>query len=389
MKNLLTFIEKSRLLVTLLFLIVISSCGTQDKTPNVSEMRDQEFQKILSNAKLSSDAPAIMLSVARPSKNWSWSGAIGKANIGSSETATTQHRFRIASATKMFTAAAILLLEEENKLSITDPISKHLSTAMFSSIKNRIPNADNITIRNLLNHTSSLGEYTGTTEFSNLFPNRNFSPTREQVIEVGLKYSPSGSFGSWNYSNPGYNLLSIIIEKVSGKDCRTFIKERIIDYLKLSNTYFPNDEFMNAPFITPYFTLTPPAKETDNYAIFNCNWAIGTGDLVSSLSDLQTFMQALVQGKLITSESVLKMKTNTVASSYTGLSGEKYGLGVFMCDDPEFFGHAGDLFGIHTKVFYLKTIDTYIITVVNLNNKDVELFEIMGAVSDWITKNDK
>ncbi|MEI8110192.1 MAG: serine hydrolase domain-containing protein [Chitinophagia bacterium] len=388
MKLIVSIFEKYRLISTLLVIVIISSCNKKDNSPTISEIREQEFQKILSDAKLNTQSPALMLSVARPSKNWSWSGAIGKANIGSSENATVQHRFRVASVTKMFTAAAILLLEEEKKLSLTDPISIHLSTSMFLTIKNKIPNADNITIRNLLNHTSSLGEYTGKTDFINLFPNKNSAPTRQQVIEIGLKYSPAGSFGSWNYSNTGYNLLSIIIEKVSGKDYRTFIKERIIDYLKLSNTYFPNDEFMQAPFITPYFTLTPPAKEADNFATFNCNWAIGTGDLVSSLSDLQTFMQALIQGKLITSQSILKMNNNPVSSSYTGLPGEKYGLGVFMCDNPEFFGHAGDLFGIHTKVFYINKIDTYIITVLNLNDNDTIAFEMIGTVSDWIKNND-
>lgn len=389
MKLIRTIFEKKRLIPTLLLIIVISSCNKKDNSPAISEIRDQEFQKILSDAKSNTESPALLLSVARPSKNWSWSGAIGKANIGSSENATIQHRFRIASVTKMFTAAAILLLEEENKLSLTDPIKLHLSSAMMLSIKNKIPNADNITIRNLLNHTSTLGEYTGTTDYANLFPNKNSAPTRQQVIEIGLKYSPVGSFGTWNYSNTGYNLLSIVIEKVSGKDYRTFIKERIIDYLKLSNTYFPNDELMQAPFITPYFTFTPPAKEADNFATFNCNWAIGTGDLVSSLGDLQTFIQSLVQGKLIKSQSFLKMNADPISSSYTGLPGEKYGLGVFMCDNPEFFGHAGDLFGIHTKVFYIKTIDSYIITVVNLNNNDDVAFNMIASVSDWIKNNDK
>jgi D-alanyl-D-alanine carboxypeptidase len=365
----------------------ISSC-TKSDTDDSDQVRSQALQKILEETKSSSEAPAVMLSIARPSKNWKWSGAIGKANIGSNEIASTDHRWRVASVTKMFTAAAVMMLVEENKINLDGSISLYLSPSMMANISSRITNANSIKVRNLLNHTSSLGEYTGTNEFSSLFPNSNSAPTREQAIDIGLQYSPAGNMGTWNYSNTGYNLLSLIIENVSGKPYRTFVKERILDPLKMYNSYFSNDEFMIQPFITPYFTLTPPVTEQNNFALFNCNWGIGTGDLISSQEDLQTFLQALMRGKIVSNQSLQLMKSNGVPSAYLGLPSETYGLGLMMAEDPDFIGHAGDLFGIHTKAFYLKSIDTYIITTVNQNDQDIQVFGMIGKVKNWIENND-
>ena len=383
--------KKLFLLPVLGIMLLNSSCRRDDSSDELgsNQKRTQALQEILAETKSASQAPAIMLSVARPSKNWKWLGALGKANIGSNEIATTAHRWRVASVTKMFTAAAVMLLVEENKISLDDNIGKHLYPSMMAKISSRISTVNSIKVRNLLNHTSSLGEYTGTTEFLSLFPNPNSAPTREQVIDLGLQNSPVGDIGSWNYSNTGYGLLSLIIEKVSGKPYRTFVKERILDPLKMNNSYFPNDEFMIKPFLTPYFTTTPPATEQNNVALFNCNWGIGTGDLISSQEDLQTFLQALMQGKIVSNQSLQLMKSNGVPSAYTGLPSETYGLGLMMAENPDFIGHAGDLYGIHTKAFYLGSIDTYIITAINLSDQDNQVFEMMAKVKDWIEKNDK
>jgi D-alanyl-D-alanine carboxypeptidase len=380
---------KKKILFTVLGIIFFTSSCTKSDTDDSDQVRSQALQNILAETKSSSDAPAIMLSVARPSKNWKWSGAIGKANIGSNEIASTDHRWRVASVTKMFTATAVMMLVEENKINLDGSISLYLSPSMMANISSHITNANSIKVRNLLNHTSSLGEYTGTNEFLSLFTNSNSAPTREQVIDIGLQNSPAGNMGTWKYSNTGYNLLGLIIENASGKPYRTFVKERILDPLKMYNSYFSYDEFMIQPFLTPYFTTTPPATEQNNFALFNCNWAIGTGDLISSQQDLQTFLQALMQGKIVSNQSLQIMKSNGVSSSYTGLPSETYGLGLMMAENPDFIGHAGDLFGIHTKAFYLKSIDTYIITTVNLNDQDGQVFEMMGKVKDWIEKNDK
>lgn len=375
--------------ISLCLMVSFTACKKNDTPVGSDQLREQEFQKILSETKSKSPAPAIMLAVARPSKNWQWSGAIGKANIGANEAASIAHRWRVASVTKMFTAVSIMLLVEENKISLDDNISLHLTSGIMAKISSRVPNANTIKVRNLLNHTSSLGEYTGTIEYLNLFPNLNSAPTREQVIDIGIQKSPVGTIGKWYYSNTGYSLLSLIIEKVSGKPYRSFVKERILDPLKMNNSYFPNDEFIIKPFLTPYFTTTPPVTEQNNFATFNCNWGIGTGDLVSSLADLQTFMQAMMQGKIVSNQSIQIMQNNGVQSTYTGLPSETYGLGLIQSDVASFIGHPGTLFGIATNVFYLKSIDTYIVTAINLNDQEQEVFDMIAKVKEWIEINDK
>lgn len=374
----------------LTLLILVSSCKKKDEGSSTNSLRNQELQKILSDTKGATNASAMMMAVSRPSKNWNWAGAVGQANIGAAEDATSSHRFRVASVTKMFTAASILLLVQENKLSLEDKISLHLSPSLMTKIKEKIPTAENITVRNLLNHTSTLGEYTGTPEFNDLLFVQNAAPSREDVIDIGLNYSPVDSvIGHWHYSNTGYSLLSIIIEKVSAKPYRTFVKERILDPLQMQNTYFPNDAFMIKPYLTPYFTATPPATEQDNVAVLNCNWAMGTGDLVSSLADLQTFLQALMRGRIVSTQLLQMMQSDAVASAYTGLPNESYGLGLMMCADPDFVGHPGGLYGIYTNAFYFKSMDTYIITAVNTNGYDDKILEMMGKVLEWIKNNDQ
>ena len=378
------------LLVVCSIAATLTSCKKDKETP--PDLRAIGLQKILTEAKDSSKAPAIVLSVARPSRNWSWASAVGEANTTTKEAATVAHKFRAASITKMFTAAAVMLLVQENKLKLSDKISQHLSASMMQQITDKVPQAAELTIQHLLNHTSSFAEYTGTAPFSNyVFTDPPAQTTPEAVIAIGLAISPAVAIGTFKYSNVNYNLLGLIIEKVSATPYRTFVSERILKPLQMTNSYFSGDEKMTAPFLSQYFPTTANSEVlTDVTSFMNINWALATGDLITTTGDLQKFLQALIQGRIVSPQSLATMRNANVPSNVFGLPGEKYGLGLFDSPTPvNFVGHHGDFLGVYTKAYYIQNLDLYVVCAFNGKDDNDQGFELIPKVIEFVEQNDK
>jgi D-alanyl-D-alanine carboxypeptidase len=150
--------------------------------------------------------------------------ALGLADVEQRVPVTSETVFEIGSVTKQFTAAGILLLAQEEKLTVDDSICRHLKTA---------PQAwTNITIRHLLTHTSGIKSYTGLNGFE---LTRHL--TQEQFIRALAEHPLEFATGeTWKYSNSGYNLLGFIIENVSGKSYWDFMQARIFNPLKMTAT---------------------------------------------------------------------------------------------------------------------------------------------------------
>lgn len=365
----------------------LSSCKkNDDETPKpspVTDKRNDQLNTLLTNFKSNTTAPALLASVIRPGTNLSWLGTTGKANLASNESVTINHKFRAASVTKMFTAVSIMMLVEENKLSINDKISKYLSQNLMAKIRAKVPKADDITIKNLLTHTSSLADYTGTTEFANYWGANTTNTSRDSVINIGISLSPIGTFGSFSYSNTGYNLLGIIIETVSNQTYHNFVKERIFKKLDMNVSYFPTDDKITPPFVSQYF------KQQNDYIDVtdaSHNWANATGDLISTMGDLQKFIQGLAQNKLISPQSLATMKQEAVPSAIFGFDKESYGLGLIISEAPSFFGHSGDLYGIHTTVYYAPDLNAYIVCA---SSGEAQAASLTGAIYEWVQENDK
>jgi CubicO group peptidase (beta-lactamase class C family) len=375
------------ILFVLSFTIIFSSCRkNDDSTPEpspVTDKRNDQLNALLANYKSNTTAPALLASVFKPGTNLNWLGSIGKANLASNESVTVNHKFRAASVTKMLTGVSIMILSEENKLSIDDKISKYLSESLMNKIRAKIPEADAITIKNLLNHTSTLEDYTGSIEFVNYWGANPTNTSRDSVINIGISLSPVGTFGSFNYSNTGYNLLGIIIETVSNQTYHSFVKERIFNKLDMKVSYFPTDDKIRPPFVSQYFK---PQNDYIDVTDGSHNWANATGDVISTIGDLQKFIQGLVQNKLISPQSLATMKQEAVPSEIFGFEKESYGLGLIISENPSFFGHSGDLYGIHTTVYYVPDLDAYIVCA---SSGEDEAANLTGAIYEWIQKNDK
>ncbi len=150
----------------------------------------------------------------------------GYANLDEKIPNTPNTRFRIASTTKQFTAAAILLLEERGKLALTDPVSRHVPDTRAAWGK--------ITLYHLLTHTSGIPCFTAFTEYRT-WSTTALTPTEliKRFRDRPLLFSPGTKF---SYSNSGYTLLGHIIERVSGENYATFMRKNVFEPLRLRDT---------------------------------------------------------------------------------------------------------------------------------------------------------
>ncbi|OUM45772.1 D-alanyl-D-alanine carboxypeptidase, partial [Bacillus pseudomycoides] len=187
-----------------------------EPTQNVSSSlqtsteRDRNSVKQAMRDTLQHGYPGILAKTSEGGKTWGY--AAGVANLSTKKPMKTDFRFRIASVTKTFTATVVLQLAGENRLNLDDPIEKWLPGV----IQGNGYDAKQITIRQILNHTSGIAEYSRSKEVD-FFTSTKKSFTAEELVKIGLSLPPDFAPGKgWSYSNTGYVLLGILIEKVTG-----------------------------------------------------------------------------------------------------------------------------------------------------------------------------
>ena len=300
--------------------------------------------------------------------------------------------FRIASITKTFTAAAILLLQQEGKLNINDFIPPYLpATPAYD-----IPYKNQITIKQLLQHRGGVFDVTNEDipeTVNQPYAGKRYSTYVRQELnqdthtftfdeQVGVvaqnqlsSFAPGTRFG---YSNTGYNLLGKIIEKASGMSYSDFIRTRFVEPLKLTNTYNVwqgTDNRMKDPFVESYAYL--PGQGPVNTSEDNMSFHVTEGDIVSTPADITKWMELLLTGKAgLTPQSVEMMETMEVADAVHGV----YGLG--LTSNPGLgFGHDGAHLSYLSTLRYnpvSKTTVLMVATFFNLGTTDAEtrlLFE--------------
>lgn len=209
---------------------------------------------------------------------------LGFRNIEKGLKADKNTSFYIASLSKSFTAIAILISEQKGLLKLDDKASMFVNLPEY---------AENVTVRQLLHHTSGIRDY------ENLFSKKGL--TNQDVINwlfnlKNLDFIPDSQF---KYSNSGYIILAQIIEKVSGKSYPDFIREQIITPLKMNNTYVYESNTVIQNRASGY----NKQKKPDDYSILTT----GDGGIYSTPEDLYKFDQALRNYTLINKENTIMM----------------------------------------------------------------------------------
>jgi len=291
--------------------------------------------------------------------------AAGLASIEHAVPATPEDRFRVASVTKTFTAVLILQMVDDGVLSLDDTVSEWLDDPVVA----RIPNVDRIMIRQLLNHTS--GVYNYFDDDSPFWQDAYFGPgadwtriwTPQELLAYadGSRHDPYFAPGeSSRYSNTGYVLLGLIIEKAGGQSFTEQLQARILDPLGLANTFIAATEPVPSGTVDAYHLIE---GEIVNVSTIHLSALWTAGGMVSTTQDLARFIDALLGGELLQPATLEEMLTFVPFER----PGFEAGLGAARWQTPagEFIGHGGDGPGSTARMYRLADAD---LTVVLLTN---------------------
>jgi len=294
----------------------------------------------------------------------------GFANIELSVPATEETIYEIASLTKPFTATAIMMLVEEEKISLEDPASKYFPEAPATW--------RSITIRHLLNHTSGLSDFFAIPALrseSGFEWEREYRPEELlHLIYQTLLQAPPGE--KWSYSNMGYYLLGLVIEKVTGNTYEQFLSRRIFQPLGMTVTRRLSRKDIIQNRASGYTWEHDVVKNAQPTSV---TWAFSEGGLVSSAADLARADAGLFTAKLLKEATLQQMWSPSRLNDGTTA---KYGLGWNIGSDPAHrqIYHSGNKPGFFSIIRHY--VDEHL-TVVLLANVDSEID--VGALSYHIS----
>ncbi len=287
----------------------------------------------------------------------------GLADVAAQRPMTPETLFWIASMTKPITGTAVLMLQDEGKLNVADPVAKYMPE--FANLKTPSGKPANLTITQILTHTSGLGEATG--------PAAQKAKTLADLVPVWLaapmQYEPGAR---WSYTQSGINAAARIVEVVSGMTFDAFLQERLFAPLGMKDTTFYPIDAQRARLVTPYakdkdtgaLSAVPPR---DGYEGTRNRPPQGNGGLYSTPRDYARFCQMLLAGGTIAGHRLLSadamkflntpqtgdLPTGFFQSDTFGRYGKNYGWGLGTCIlrtphegvaamlSPGSFGHGG------------------------------------------------
>ncbi len=320
--------------------------------------------------------PGILMTVYDANDgNMPWIGSSGKADLKSNVDLKPCNITRVGSTVKMFTAVTVLQLVEEGKLSLEDKAAEYLSKETMRDIEN----AEEATIRQLLQHSSGIYNYIQSAHFQTASLNdltKEWNPDELLDYARGQKsnFSPGTDV---DYSNTNYIFLGEIIEKTEGKPFYEVFQDRIFNPLNLSFTSFAAENPVPKNIIRGYSDLYSKLEVTDATHFSGWDYYTADGGLISNPYDLNTFFTALVNGELISSSALDEMmdwiEPDIKDPDFFPIA---YGLGIFKMETPwgEAYFHSGDAIGYYANMVYFPNHETTICWAVNGNYGKIDEF---------------
>jgi D-alanyl-D-alanine carboxypeptidase len=248
-------------------------------------------------------------------------------------------RVRAGSVTKTFTAVVVLQLVAEHKLALADSVEKWLP-GVFS-------NGARITIRELLNHTSGIFNYTRDPAVRRTWGTDRV-PKPARLVAIAAEHPPDFEPGTgWSYSNTGYQALGLIIEKATGQTLRSEMERRIFAPLALAATDLIPARDIPGPHAKGYYLYRQQPRIDVTRTTFG-SWADGA--LVSNAVDIARFYRALFAGRLLPPAMLSEMKQTVETGGFP--DGDRAGLGIFRTHLPcgIAWGNSGGVAGFLSKV---------------------------------------
>jgi len=345
--------------------------------------------QVLLDRALQADAsiPGALLSISAPSIHFDWAGASGRIAIDGPQRLVPNQPFRIASVTKVFVAAAIFKLSEQRQLALYGSISTYLTPETRNDLRQSGYDIDRITIQQLLSHTGGLYDYADDPAYSAevaASPRKRW--TRSEQIRLTIEHGkPVGLPGErFAYSDTNYLILGEIIEGITHQPLPAAIRSLLqLDALGLKSTYFESLEpapHNSLPLAHQYWLSTDFAGVDPSFDLF------GGGGIVSTTTDLNRFMRALLQGHLFALPQTLASALMTVDARHDPTDHlhanllTTYPFGRRMC-----WGHRGVW---ATEVLYCPDIDLALTVTLNQSEEldGPVLKDLVAAIADEFEK---
>ncbi|WP_171142819.1 serine hydrolase domain-containing protein [Streptomyces sp. S3(2020)] len=281
----------------------------------------------------------------------SWSATPGVGNLRTGQPRSAHDRYRVGSITKTFVSTVLLQLEAEGRLSLDDKVEKWLP----GTVRGNGHDGRHITLRQLLNHTSGIFNYTSDDQFvrtyflkDGFFEHRYDTKTPVDLVAIAMTHKPDFAPGtSWNYSNTNYVLAGMVIEKATGRPYGDEIRRRIVEPLSLHATSVPGTRVtLPKPSSRGYSKLAETATgPTYDVTELNPSLASAAGEMISDSADLNRFYSALLKGRLLPPKQLKELKTTVTAEEYPNAG---YGLGLIdrkLSCGVHVWGHDGGIHG--------------------------------------------
>ncbi len=277
-----------------------------------------------------------------------YSKALSSTNLNAQEPLKTTSSFNLASVSKQFVAMQVMQLHDQGKLEFDDKVQKHLPDFPYPDI----------TIRQLLTHTSGLPEYF---DLVQKYTTTLDTLTNDGILELLSIHRPTLEFAPgarWEYCNTGYLMLALVIEKVAGMPIEVFFKQQIIEPLGLRDTYMYSLKMKQSPRNRVYGFARENGRKVLNDLI-RVDGVIGDGNVYASAADLLVWDQALLSQKLAKAatwqEATTPVRLND-GSTYN------YGFGLSIGDGGKILSHTGSWVGFYTLIVrYLNQKKTLIV----------------------------
>jgi len=314
-----------------------------------AQILDKKIDSLLANVFTDTNGPGGVFMITKSGKPI-YQKAFGKANIELNVDMQTANVFQLGSITKQFTAIAILMLEEEGRLSVNDPISTFITD---------YPNGNHITIHQLLNHTSGVKDFTKMKAL-NQMAQQNLSP--KELVDFfkneSVDFQPGEKF---EYNNSGYAILGYIIELVAKETYENFIQKNIFEKAAMKHSRYANDV---AVIPNRAYGYQKKSEQYVNKTRISFNVPYASGSLMSTLDDMLKWQNALNQNLLLKSSSIKKAFTKSKLNNGEVVN---YGYGWHLLNINEIptREHGGSIFGFKTMGVYFPNQDIYILGLSN------------------------
>ncbi|WP_215814146.1 serine hydrolase [Pimelobacter sp. 30-1] len=328
------------------------------------------LDKILARAVRSGDLPGVAVGVW--GKDGEYVAAAGVADRATGAPMRTDLFHRIGSVTKTFTVTALLVLVDQGRVDLDDPVDRYVDG---------VPAGDRITLRQLAGMTSGLDDYTFTPDFVPDYladPAAGMEPASlvARIKGTAPRFAPGSEVA---YSNTNTVLLGMVIEKVTGQELAEVIAELVTAPLGLGDTVLPTGTEIPDPHARGTTNQTADGSLQD-VTDWNPSWAWAAGAMTSTMEDLRIWAPALAKGTLLSPAlQAERLRTRPLAEDADGAG---YGLGLF--DVNGWIGHNGSLPGYKTVVVYLPEADLTLVAMTNTDAED-EKHNLAGSVVSPIT----